>query len=81
MAQTEHVDHPNHYGGDTPYETIKVINAWGWGIPFSLACVVKYASRAEHKGNFVRDMEKAKWYCEEAIREYNKKMESATDTK
>jgi hypothetical protein len=76
----EKVNHPQHYGGDTEYETIKVIKAWGWGIPFCLANAVKYISRAEHKEKFVEDMEKAIWYCNEAIAEYKEKMESATDT-
>ena len=30
----EHVDHPSHYGGDSPYEAIAVMEAWaqesGW---------------------------------------------------
>jgi len=27
----ESVNHPPHYGGDTTYEAIKVIEAWGLG--------------------------------------------------
>lgn len=27
----DNVNHPSHYGGDTTYEVIKVINAWGLG--------------------------------------------------
>lgn len=27
--EDEQVNHPTHYGGDVPYEPIKVIEAWG----------------------------------------------------
>ncbi len=76
----EQVHNPQHYGGgDNPYETIKVIEAWDLG--FHLGNAVKYISRAEHKGKFIEDLEKAVWYCERAMAEYQKKMESPTDTK
>ena len=77
----ENVDSPKHYGGkDNIYETIKVIQAKGWGIPFCLGNIIKYSTRAEHKGKFVEDLEKVIWYCNEAIREYEEKMESPTDS-
>ena len=47
MAET--VDHPKHYGGDTLYEAIKVIEAWRLG--FCLGNTVKYISRAGKKGD------------------------------
>lgn len=58
------VHHPNHYGGDTVYETIKVIEAWGLG--FHLGNAVKYISRAGKKdpARTREDLEKAKWYLE-----------------
>lgn len=40
---SETIDHPPHYGGDTPYEAIKVIEAWELG--FCLGNAVKYISR------------------------------------
>ena len=44
----EVVDHPPHYGGaESPYEAIKVIEAWGLG--FCLGNAVKYISRAGKK--------------------------------
>ena len=77
----EAVNHPSHYGDvDNPYETIKVIEAQGWGIPFCLANVLKYTCRAEHKGNFIEDMEKARWYCEESIKQYKKDMDRNKNT-
>ena len=62
----ENVNHPKHYGGDTPYETIKVIEAWG--LDFHLGNAVKYISRAGKKGIAREDLEKAVWYL-------NKKLE------
>jgi hypothetical protein len=60
------VDHPAHYGGaDSPYEAIKVIEAWGLG--FCLGNTVKYIARAEHKGATVQDLEKARWYLDREI--------------
>ena len=59
----ESVNHPEHYGGDTTYEAIKVIEAWDLG--FHLGNVVKYISRAGKKTNNTReDLKKAKWYLE-----------------
>jgi hypothetical protein len=61
------VDHPNHYGGDTVYESIKVIEAWG--LDFSLGNAVKYISRAGKKDStkLVEDLQKAAWYLNRAI--------------
>jgi hypothetical protein len=59
------VNHPDHYGGDTIYEAIKVIEAWGLG--FHLGNVVKYISRADRKGNAVEDLAKARWYLDREI--------------
>lgn len=60
------VDHPKHYGGEgNPYEAIKVIEAWQLG--FHLGNVVKYISRAKHKGSMLQDLKKARWYLDRAI--------------
>jgi hypothetical protein len=63
----EQVDHPSHYGGDTTYETIKVIAAWGLG--FLLGNAVKYISRAGKKdtAKLLEDLKKARWYLDKAI--------------
>jgi hypothetical protein len=61
------VDHPIHYGGDTVYETIKVIEAWGLG--FHLGSAVKCISRAGRKDPDaeIEDLEKARWYLDRKI--------------
>lgn len=61
------VNHPNHYGGDNVYETIKVIEAWG--LDFHLGNTVKYISRAGKKDTDkeILDLEKAKWYLERKL--------------
>lgn len=66
-AKPEAINHPNHYGGDTVYESIKVIEAWG--LDFALGNAVKYISRAGKKDptKLVEDLEKAAWYLARAI--------------
>lgn len=64
---TETVNHPPHYGGDTTYEAIKVIEAWQLG--FCLGNVVKYISRADSKGNALEDLKKSAWYLAHEIEE------------
>lgn len=61
----EAVNHPPHYGGDTVYETIKVIEAWDLG--FCLGNVVKYISRAGKKDNEIQELKKAEWYLKRRI--------------
>lgn len=63
------VDHPAHYGGkDSPYEAIKVIEAWD--LDFCLGNVVKYISRAGKKNgeSTMQDLQKAAWYLDRAIK-------------
>lgn len=62
---SETINHPEHYGGDTTYEAIKVIEAWGLG--FHLGNAVKYICRAESKGKKLEDLKKAKWYLDREI--------------
>lgn len=63
----EAVVHPSHYGGDTVYEVIKVIEAWGLG--FVLGNVVKYVARAGKKSSDteLQDLEKARNYLDRRI--------------
>ena len=70
MAATrkENIDHPKHYGGaDSPYEAIKVIEAWNLG--FHLGNTVKYISRAGKKTQqtLLEDLKKARWYLDRKI--------------
>jgi hypothetical protein len=63
------IDHPSHYGGDTTYEAIKVIEAWGLG--FNLGNALKYICRAGKKQpsvtTYVNDLKKARWYLDREI--------------
>ena len=64
----ENVNHPNHYGGNTTYEAIKVIEAWGSG--FHIGNVIKYLSRAGKKDpeKEIEDLKKAMWYLDRYIK-------------
>lgn len=63
----EKINHPLHYGGDTTYEAIKVIEAWG--LNFALGSVLKYICRNGKKDNapMLEDLEKARWYLDREI--------------
>ena len=70
----ETVHHPSHYGGDTIYETVKVIEAWGVGkrsetAGFNIGTVLKHISRAGLKpdSDYLEDLRKAKWYLQHEI--------------
>lgn len=58
------VNHPNHYGGDTTYEVIKVLRAWGLFDNALRFNQIKYLARAGKKGNLLEDLEKAMWYLQ-----------------
>ena len=62
---TEAVNHPQHYGGDTIYETIKVLEAWLTPEQFIGFCrgnAIKYLSRAGKNGDCIEDLNKAEFY-------------------
>jgi hypothetical protein len=65
---SETIDHPAHYGGDTVYEAIKVIEAWSLG--FCLGNAVKYICRNGEKNGTraLDDLRKARWYLDREIR-------------
>jgi hypothetical protein len=64
------VNHPPHY----TFGRIEVIDAIeDWNLDFHLAQVVKYVARARHKGNFVEDLKKARWYLDRKITNENNK--------
>ena len=61
---SEAINHPIHYGGDTPYETIKVLEAWlqiDEFIGFLKGNTIKYLSRHRAKGQY-QDIQKASFY-------------------
>lgn len=65
----EMVNHPDHYGGDVPYEAKKVIRAWGLNFP--LGSATKYICRAGKKGETkeqqIEDLQKAVWHLQDEI--------------
>ncbi len=67
FATEEMVEHPAHYGGDTVYEVIKVLFAWGLEKDALLWNVVKYVARASMKGSFLEDLKKARFYLDRRI--------------
>lgn len=63
--EPEAIEHPQHYGGDTTYETIKVLRAWltpEQFVGFCLGNTLKYLSRAGKKGEATEDWKKARFY-------------------
>lgn len=72
MEQKESINHPQHYGGDTVYEVIKVIEAWK--LDFPLGNAVKYIARAGKKDpdKELEDLKKARFYLERKIQQLEK---------
>lgn len=64
--EEEAVNHPAHYGGDTTYEVIKVLEAWDV-MGFCLGNCIKYIARASKKGAELEDLKKARWYLDREI--------------
>jgi hypothetical protein len=65
----EMVNHPQHYGGDTTYEVIKVLEAWGLDFDFDLGNAVKYMARTpKDDDSRLEDLKKAKWYLSRRIK-------------
>ena len=62
--KSDPINHPAHYkiGG---IETIDFIEAKS--LDYNLGNVVKYITRADHKGNKLEDLRKAQWYLTRAI--------------
>ena len=65
------VNHPAHYkvGG---IETIDFIEAKK--LNYNLGNVVKYVSRADHKGDRLENLEKARWYLDREIGNLSEKL-------
>lgn len=66
----ENINHPQHYGGDTTYEAIKVIEAWNLG--FCLGNAIKYICRAGKKRSATDDLRKAIWYLNRELEKLQK---------
>jgi hypothetical protein len=67
LFEQDAVNHPAHYGGDTVYEVIKVIEAWE--LDFHLGNTVKYVARAGKKDpeRDLEDLRKAQFYLNRKI--------------
>jgi hypothetical protein len=67
----EAVNHPQHYGGDTTYEVIKVLKAWGI-TDFNIGNTIKYLARAGKKGGekkYLEDLKKGKFYLDDKVKD------------
>jgi hypothetical protein len=69
-SPAEKINHPQHYGGDTVYEHIKVVEAWGLLTNYPLAIALKHVCRAGKKDGspVLEDLRKARWYLDWEIR-------------
>ena len=66
------VNHPDHYQSDK-MEVIDIIEAFK--LNFHLGNVIKYITRADKKGNSLKDLEKAKWYLQREINNRHKQQD------
>lgn len=67
----EMINHPEHYGGDTAYECIKVLKAWNTKEEFIAFCknnAIKYLCRLGKKDDELQELKKALWYLQEAVK-------------
>lgn len=83
--QEEQVDHPSHYGGNTPYEVIKVIEAWEKQFPklnFNRLTAIKYIPRAGVKdpSKELQDLKKARWYLDREIKRMEGRKENPVES-
>lgn len=78
---SERVNHPEHYGGDTTYECIKVIEAWEVDemtptSGFNLGNALKYIARLGKKGDpLLTDLQKIQWYVNREVENQIKREE------
>lgn len=70
MTGKELVNHPDHYGGDTEYECIKVLKAWNTKEEFLGFCkdnAIKYLCRVGKKDADLQEWKKALWYVQQGV--------------
>lgn len=71
------VNHPSHYQLHGGMEVIDIIEAVTWDLPsdeaYAIGNAIKYICRYRNKGKPVQDLEKAKWYLNRAIKDYEDK--------
>lgn len=63
FGNTEYVNHPAHY--NQGIEVIDFIESHN--MDFNTGNVIKYVSRAKHKGKYLEDLKKARWYLDRLI--------------
>lgn len=69
-ADKKVVNHPKRYGGDTPYECIKVMKEWSTPEEydgFLRLTIIKYLNRLGKKDDSVQELEKAEFYLKKLI--------------
>lgn len=72
-ASHDSVTRPQHYTFGN-IEVIDAIEAWELG--FHLGNVVKYVARAAHKGQYIEDLRKARWYLDREIQRQAEQVDS-----
>lgn len=78
---SEAVNHPSHYGGDVPYEVVKVNEAWGFDSNHDIASAIEYIARHDKKGTPEQDLRKAVWWIKRHIKKLRKKRHADKRTK
>ena len=64
----EMINHPSHY--NQGIEAIDYIESHKMG--FNIGNVIKYVTRAKHKGTELQDLKKALWYLDREIKRLEK---------
>jgi len=64
MEKYNDIDKAKHYN-QGKYEAIDVIE--DWELNFNLGNAIKYIDKCNHKGNKVKDLQKAIWYLQREI--------------
>ena len=68
------INHPKRYNADTPYECIKVLEAWMTKEQFQgylRGNCLKYLCRVGKKDDEALELGKCKWYLERLIESYS----------
>lgn len=70
-GSSDPVNHPDHYT-HAAVESIEVIESLGYGKGFCYGNAIKYLYRAEHKGDEVEDLKKARWYINRRLEQLSR---------
>ena len=63
-----------------PIETIEIIENCGWAESYCYGNIIKYVTRAQHKGNELQDLRKARWYIDRLIEQLTKEQSCPKDS-